>query len=364
MTKDVELSLLNLNPEKEERFFTLQWHLTALCDQHCKHCYMYDSETYLDELKNPLTYEQCKMVMDDFYKTTKEWNIKGRIVFTGGDPLLRKDFFKILRYAKRKGFILGILGNPYHLDLTVANKLRNFGISFYQISIDGLEKTHDKFRRRGSFKESLRALRVLKKIGIKTKVMFTVSKTNKNDLVKVMQLLAKEGVDIFSFSRLTPVGSGAKLKKDLLSPKEYKDLLFKVLEEIIKLKRKGYRTYFKIRENLCFLLAQELGLLPSIPNDNIIYDGCYVGVNSLAILTNGVVYPCRRLPIKIGKVPEQKIKDIFLNSKTLNKLRNVEELKKCSKCDLLQICRGCPAVAYGVHSSFFAPDPQCWKKIL
>lgn len=193
--------------------------------------------------------------------------------------------------------------------------------------------------------------------------MFTVSKINMSELIKVMRLIAKEGVDVFSFSRLTPIGSGIKLEKDLLTPKEYKELLLQVFEEIARLKRKGYRTYFKMRENLSFLLEEELGLLPSLPNDGIIYDGCYVGVNSLTILANGIVYPCRRLPIKIGKVPEEKIKDIFLNNKVLDELRDIKKFEKCSKCSLLQICRGCPAVAYAVHNNYFAPDPQCWKKV-
>jgi radical SAM protein with 4Fe4S-binding SPASM domain len=276
---------------------------------------------------------------------------------------LRKDFFKILKYAKNKGFILGILGNPYHLDLTTAKKLKNLRVSFYQISIDGLEKTHDKLRRKGSFRESLRALRLLKRVGIKTKVMFTLSKYNMNELIKVMRLVARENVDMFSFSRLVPIGSGEKLKKDLPTPEEYRKLLLEILEEIAKLKAKGFKTQFKIRESLFSLLLQELGLLPPLPNNGIIYSGCGIGINSLAILADGTVYPCRRLPIKIGKVPEQKIKDIFLHSKILNELRNVEKFKKCSKCDLLQVCRGCPAIAYAVHGDYFAPDPQCWKKI-
>lgn len=349
--------------KNEERFFTLQWHLTALCDQHCKHCYMYDSDTYTDELKKPLSLEQYKMVIDDFSQATKEWDVKGRIVFTGGDPLLRKDLFEVLKYAKSMGFILGILGNPYHLDIETVKKLKDFGISFYQISIDGLEEIHDILRRKGSFKESIRALRLLKWAGIKTKVMFTLSKLNVKELLKVMNIVAQENVDSFTFARLTPIGSGTKLKEDLIKAQEYRDLLLKVLKEITKLKLEGYNTYFDMKENLGFLLLDELKLLPPIPDDKIIYDGCMVGINILSILANGIVYPCRRLPIIIGKVPEQKIKDIFLNSKTLNDLRKVEKLEKCSKCNLLQICRGCPAVAYAVYGNYFAPDPQCWKRI-
>ena len=75
-----------------------------------------------------------------------------------------------------------------------------------------------------------------------------------------------------------------------------------------------------------------------------------------------MVYACRRFPSAIGKVPEQKIKNIFLGKK-MNYYRDLEKFEKCSKCDLKFTCRGCPAVAYGANGSFYAPDPQCWKVI-
>jgi MoaA/NifB/PqqE/SkfB family radical SAM enzyme len=57
--------------KSEERFLTLQWHITVLCDQRCRHCYMLDSETYLDELKNSLSYNQCKKLLMTFTKQPK-----------------------------------------------------------------------------------------------------------------------------------------------------------------------------------------------------------------------------------------------------------------------------------------------------
>lgn len=71
-----------------------------------------------------------------------------RINFTGGDPLLREDIFDLIGYARKKGILVGILGNPNHLDYETACKLKKLGVSRYQVSIDGLEDTHDRLRDR------------------------------------------------------------------------------------------------------------------------------------------------------------------------------------------------------------------------
>ncbi len=105
-------------------------------------------------------------------------------------------------------------------------------------------------------------------------------------------------------------------------------------------------------------------MLKPLPKDKeMIYNGCGIGSSILTVLADGTVYSCRRLPIQIGKVPEQSIKDIFINSPEHNKMRQVEKMQKCSKCELLQFCRGCPAVAYAIYGDYMAPDPQCWKEV-
>jgi radical SAM protein with 4Fe4S-binding SPASM domain len=300
--------------------------------------------------------------MDDLENFGRKVNLKIEILFTGGDPLLREDFFKIVKYARNKGFSFRVLGNPYHLDEKVAKELKKLGIKAYQLSLDGLEKTHDFIRKKGSFKKTLRALKILKKVGIESNVLLTLSKINVKDLIPLMKLVSKIGVDVFSFGRLTPFGNCKIKKNDILSPKELRDILLDVLFEIIKLKKNGSKTRYHIRENLFYLLLKELNILPKLPQNNIVYDGCSIGIDSLAILPDGIVYPCRRLPIKIGKVPEEKIVKIFFESKELNKLREVNKIEKCKDCYLFSICRGCRAVAYAINKNPMSADPQCWRR--
>ena len=129
------------------RYFTLQWHITAKCHQRCKHCYMYDEPTYRSEIQNSLSIMDCFEVVDHFLSMVNRLTedcrqfgtvVKPRILFTGGDPLLRDDFFEILEYANRKYISTGIMGNPEKVTAEVATRLKALGVNSYQISIDGM----------------------------------------------------------------------------------------------------------------------------------------------------------------------------------------------------------------------------------
>lgn len=360
----------NLQPseyETSQNYFILQWHVTANCEYGCQHCYMHDTPTYKNEITNELSIEDCLKVIDDFSNMLNAYNIPGRINFTGGDPLLKEGIFDLVNYAAKKGITVGFLGNPDKIDYKMAKRLKAAGIYRYQISLDGLEGTHDTLRgRKGAFRDALRALRILRNVGIPTVVMFTVSKANANELIEVIRLVAKERVSIFDFARLSPIGAGSDMSNQILNPLEYKQLLLDVFEEYRRLKDSGYSTYFGRKDHLWKLLYSELGLF-RFPKDfdssDLIYSGCGIGINLLVLLANGTVVPCRRLPVPIGNVQEKPLRDIFIYSNKLNEMRDINLLEKCGNCELLRFCRGCPAVPYGTHGRWTAPDPQCWKEM-
>lgn len=348
-----------------EPYFTLQWHITAKCDQHCQHCYMHDSPSYINEIKSELNYNDCIRIIDNFHDVFSTWGMPTRINFTGGDPLLREDIYDLIKYAHNKGITIGILGNPNHLDYDTALSLKNSGVSRYQLSIDGTEEIHDLLRgRKGLFKDTIRAIHILNGVGIPSVIMFTLSRQNKEDLQKVIRIVANEKVSVFDFARIVPIGLGRSLKDNMLNPQEYAQLLLEVLNTYRLLHNTQCYTQFGRKDHLWKLLYQDLGLLKPLPDDSeTIFGGCGIGSSILTILADGTVYACRRLPITIGNVPEESIKDIFLNSVELNKMRQERNMMKCSKCDLLQFCRGCPAISYAIHGDYMASDPQCWKEV-
>jgi radical SAM protein with 4Fe4S-binding SPASM domain len=290
----------------------------------------------------------------------KRWGISAGLALTGGDPLLREDLFDILKYIQGKQdifFEVLMMGNPFHLSLEVAGELKKHGVLHYQISIDGMEETHDRLRRKGSFQASLEGLRILRKAGLGTGVMFTLSNLNKDELLDVMRLADEENVDRFAFDRVVPVGAGENLKDDLVDNRELKELMGKYMQEKLKTNFKNKNGF---KSNLFKIFLHEQDLL-HIPEGKSTYtEGCLIG-KSVCILSDGRVLPCRRLPIDIGKMPEQTFTDVFINSPLLNKFRDIGNFKKCNHCKLGPVCRGCPAVAYGVTGDPFAPDPNCWR---
>jgi radical SAM protein with 4Fe4S-binding SPASM domain len=351
------------DPASRRRQFILQWHLTARCEERCRHCYMHDSPTYDSELENELSHSDCLRVLDDFTGMVRSWGVGARINFSGGDPLLRK--VELVREASSRGFMVGLLGNPHLLTPRTARRLLEAGASRYQLSLDGLEGTHDSLRgRKGAFKDALKALRTLNRVGLPSVVMFTLSRLNADDLIPVIDLCARENVRIFDFARLVPTGTGKDLAGEMLEPREYRGLLLRVLEEYRRLEAEGCTTYFGRKENLWTLLYRELGLLPALPRERgLIYSGCSVGSRIMTILADGTVLSCRRLPVTIGRVPGSRLREIFISSQNHRRLRACESMVKCGKCDLLPFCRGCMAVAYGATGDFLAGDPQCWRVV-
>jgi MoaA/NifB/PqqE/SkfB family radical SAM enzyme len=121
--------------------------------------------------------------------------------------------------------MIGILGNPEYLDKDTALKLKRAGVTRYQLSIDGLQETHDSFRSKGSFNQTLKGIEVLNQVGIPSVVMFTLSKQNADELIPVINLVAEKQVKIFDFARLVPTGKGMQLRNQILEPREYRPSL-------------------------------------------------------------------------------------------------------------------------------------------
>lgn len=345
---------------KAKPVFTMQWHLTTSCRNYCKHCYMIRNS-------NMLTLKNCKKIVDDFKLLLLRWDCLGRIHLTGGDPLLYPSFFELLDYIRSQmpEVKIGILGNPELLTEKILLRLKKIGIYSYQMSLDGLKNTHDKIRYRGSFEITLKKFKLLKEYGIKTVVMSTVSKLNIEEIPKLVDIIIIKEINLFGFHRFIPIGEGENVKMcSEITPLEYRDFMFKMYSKYEKYKKS--KTLFGRGEPLQILLEQEMGIFQihsEIKNKSLIWGGCSIGCSEICVLEDGSVLACRRMPDIIGKVPQQKLRDIFIKSNKLNVMRRVEEIENCQKCDLIFYCRGCRAAAYTRENNYFSPDPQCWKYI-
>lgn len=163
--------------------FSVQWHITQRCLNHCKHCYMEDSSFVL-------SFEDYLSCIDNIESFEKKYDFKiSNYIITGGDPFLNNNWFDISLDLVKRGKTLSFLGNPELLSDDILEKLSQLSISSYQLSIDGLKATHDSIRGEGSFSRTICAIKKLSSYNIPISVMYTVSNDNEQELFDVIQYL-------------------------------------------------------------------------------------------------------------------------------------------------------------------------------
>jgi len=342
-----------------KQYFAFQWHITDDCDQRCKHCYIF-SEDNCKHLES-MTWEQMQ---DTFYNCLDFCEMYDRqpyFYITGGDPILHHDFWKLLELIHSHNINFTILGNPFHLNDAVCARLKALGCEKYQLSIDGMKETHDWFRKPGSFDITLEKIAVIKKAGIKAVIMTTVSGTNIDEIPEIIDTVVEHKADVFAFARYCPTSD----EKDTnIEPMRYRALLEECDKKFKYYKANGCETYFNKKDHLWTLYEYEKGIfkIPADVEEDMIYAGCNCGNCHITILPSGDVFACRRVSdSKIGNVFEDRLADVWVCD--AEKYRDYGKFEKCSKCELLAWCRGCPAVAKGTYGSFYSSDPQCWKEI-
>ncbi len=340
-----------------EHYFAFQWHITDTCDQRCQHCYIFAEDNLIQTKEMSL--DQMKTVLKNCEDMCREMNRHPYFYITGGDPILHKDFWTLLGLLKKREIPFTILGNPFHLNDEVCERLKSFGCERYQLSIDGLRDTHDAIRKPGSFDTTIEKIRCIRKAGIRSVIMTTVSNTNSHEVPEIINLVVENQVDVFAFARYCPTSFD---KHTHMTPHEYRDLLEVCWNRFELYKDLG--TVFNLKDHLWTLFLHEKGLFtpPGGLETDTLYDGCNCTRNHLTILPSGDVYACRRFDSKVGNVFKDRLYGIF-TGRNMGCYRDHRKLEKCSKCELLRFCRGCPAVAYGYTGNYFAADPQCWKDV-
>ena len=329
-----------------DRRLTLQWHITSRCNLRCKHCYQ-------DSYQNPeLDLNNLLGIVTQYLELLSALNRKGHINFTGGEPFLREDFFDLLVECKKYSslFSFGILTNGTFLNKEVVEELRILQPDFIQVSIEGDEKTHDAIRGSGNLKMVLNALKLLSECGIKTLVSFTAHRDNYKSFPKVVELCRKYKVFKVWIDRIVPFGSGEALKQQVLSPEEVWKF-FVMMDKIRRQKTFPWRqnTIVEMRRSLQFLAA---GNEPY---------RCSAGESLITLLEDGIVLPCRRLPIECGNIKESTLLQIYNENKTMKGLREQRKPPAgCERCSYYFLCDGgAKCISYAMTGDPFSRDPGC-----
>ena len=177
------------------------WNLVRRCNLNCLHCYSISADV---DFPGELSTAEVFKAMDDLKAARVPV-----LILSGGEPLLRRDFFEIAARAKAMGFYTGLSTNGTMIDAPMAAKIGAIGFDSVGISLDGLRETHDRFRRKeGAFDASLAGLRRCRDLGVKVGVRFTVTQANAQDLAPLVALTFEERIDKFYLSHLNYAGRG------------------------------------------------------------------------------------------------------------------------------------------------------------
>lgn len=336
--------------------FFVQLHLTERCNLRCRHCYQ--SGTKNQELSLSETRHVAVEVSEMLDTWTDAYDVPFSPSFniTGGEPFLREDIFKVLQEVGDRGFELYLLTNGILIDKTKAQRLADLGVKGVQVSIEGPESVHEEIRGRGSFSSSLRGVRHLLDAGLTVTLNVTLSDINADYFMDMVRLSSSLGVQKLGFSRLVPSGRGSGLLNNMLK----KEKVSALYRSIGSLNPKGLQivTGDPVASQMSDDAKDDSGSFPT--------GGCAAGISGFTILPDGTVTPCRRLPISIGNVRKDALREIWATSPVLESLRNKHRYKgKCGNCHRWAFCRGCRAIAYAYSQSkgendFLAEDPQCF----
>ena len=315
-------------------FFTLQWHITHRCNLRCSHCYQDDYSAFSSR-------KSLEAVLNQYSRLLEEYGFKGYLNITGGEPLAHPDLFWLLEEAGNRGITTAVLTNGTLIGRREAAELKRLDVDYVQVSLDGLRETHDKIRGEGSFDLAIRGIRELKAQGIYVTVAFTAQRENHKELGRLADFCNNLGADKLWFDRVV-IPKNEDKNNLSLSSKEYSALCRKAS----RLNRQG-----KIS------CARALQFIPCKGKN--IYS-CNAGSRLLAILADGTVMPCRRLPIEVGNVTQSELLTIYRESPELIKLRKSEIPEKCKPCKYAQSCRGgSKCIACAKSGRYDIPDPDC-----
>jgi AdoMet-dependent heme synthase len=321
---------------------TINWAINNSCNFSCRHCYS-RSDTG-DEIDS-LTLCNC------IEKAAKAGVMA--VNFGGGEPLLRKDLLDIAACAARSGMRVSMNSNGYLIDREKALQLKEAGFSKVGISIDShLPEVHDKFRGMpGSHERAVNALKQLQAAGIKTSISTVICKFNHENIAQLIELAENHAVDQLNFHNFKCSGLGHANRDELdLTPAEWKAFYISAIHE----KRQGRKLDISLDDPIIASLGLQDG--------NNMVKGSVCGKLSLNIKSNGDITPCGFIPIVIGNIVTDDLRELWKSSPVLAKLRHKVATGKCAGCsDYGECLGGCSARALAMTGDFNSPDPHCWQ---
>lgn len=345
------------------------WDITNACNLRCKHCYANAGKATGMEMSTV----EVKQAIDKLDRASVPI-----IAFSGGEPLVRPDIFELIDYASDKGIYVAVATNGTLLTSDVTRKLKESGIGFVQISLDGASPvTHDLFRGiPGVFSRTIKGIQNCVHEGLFVNIATTATKYNYREIPQIIDLCEDLKVNWFMIYNFIPTGRGKFIMDNDLTPQERELLLqglwqrlkqgssVNVLSTAPQFARIALQAETNATEKIIPTHFSNPKLSGQLLNLAEFIGGCGCGRFYCAIRANGDIEPCVFFPLKIGNIKDDDFDDLWTQNLTLRELRNKDKLEgNCGTCQYRYYCGGCRARAYGYTGDYLSPDPGCLNNL-
>jgi Fe-coproporphyrin III synthase len=363
MSSKLPSHLLQFSSDKRP---VIVWNITQRCNLKCVHCYAHAKNISFD---SELSTTQGKNLLDDL----ATFGVPV-ILFSGGEPLTRKDLPELAEYAVKKGMRAVISTNGTLITPEKAQTLKKIGLSYVGISLDGMEEINDRFRGvKGAFRAALQGIENCKKADIKVGLRFTINKSNVAEIPKIFKLLEEMDIPRACFYHLVYAGRGTELVKEDLSHEESRKAVELIMHLTKKLHDKGLNKEVLTVDNHAdgpYLYLRLLKENPERAREVLellqMNEGNSSGIGFGCISWDGEVHADQFWRhYSFGNIKDRPFSEIWTDTSDplMKKLKEKKKFAKgrCATCKWLDICAGNFRVrSEAVTGDIWAPDPACY----
>lgn len=332
------------------------WETTRRCNLACKHCRaVAEDHPYENELDTKASFK----LLDEIREVGQPI-----IILTGGEPLLRDDIFDIAAYGTKIGLRMVMAPNGTLITEESARKMKESGIKRISISLDGsTPEVHNEFRGvENAYENALKGIELAKQAGIDFQINTTITKTNLEQIPKILRLAEELGAVAHHIFLLVPTGRGKYIVDSEINAKEYEETLNWFYDQRTKtslqLKATCAPHYYRILRQRARKEGQKVNF--ETHGLDAVTKGCLAGTGFCFVSHVGKVQTCGFLDVECGDITQNSFVDVWNNSPVFNQLRNDDNLEgKCGICEFRKVCGGCRARAYEATGDYLSPEPLC-----
>lgn len=328
----------------------LQWHLTERCPLACAHCYQEGVQEVGASVREEILGQFLELV--EHLSRLRGASVRPRLHLTGGEPFLIPGLLDWLESLRERfpQLELAVMSTGLPVTEAMARRLAALRLAFFQVSLDGGETTHDAIRGAGNHARVLAAIRRLARAGLRPSVSFTAGRSNWRDFPEVVRTARNAGARSIWSDRMIPCGAAGSRMDEVMPPSEVEDWI----ALMAACREREARRVFGARIRVSMERALQFR-----GGGHGVYS-CHAGTDLLAVLPDGTVLPCRRLPVPVGRLPEERLVDLWENAPLLRSLRESPVPEGCRNCAMAQSCRGgLRCLSLALVDDPIRPDPGC-----